>query len=130
MPSDPGSIAEAKRPVRFSVQPANEPATSPRLVCDADVCPLERRGIVDTVPRHRHGLAHRLQRLNQTQLVPRAGACENIDVASHPAQVIIVQFIYLSPGHRWLLTSDAKSFANHSRGVDMIAGDHLDPDAS
>ncbi len=52
----------------------------------ADIGPLERGRVVDTVARHGHDLALRLQRLDQPQLLLGAHPGEHVHLAERPSR--------------------------------------------
>ena len=98
--------------------------------CDANIGFLEGRRIVHAVAGHRHDLLVRLDRLDETELVLRAGAREDVDVADPLLQCRGIHFLDLCPGDCGSSVADAEHLGDRGRGDLVVPGDHRDADAA
>jgi hypothetical protein len=96
---------------------------------DADVCLLERGRIVHAVAGHHHHLTVSLQRLDDAQLVLRAGARKNRRIAYDGPELAFVHPIEVRTCHSYPIACPNSERPCDCRGRGgMITGDHFDPD--
>ena len=98
---------------------------------EADISPLEGRGVVHTVARHTDDQIHLLTEPDHSGLVCRKCSRDDADIRDDPLDLFIAHFIELSRCQRTvgILTDQAGILRNCDSRLKAVTGDHDDLDA-
>ena len=94
-----------------------------------DVRPFQRRRVVDAVAGHCHRQTSGLQRLDQAQLMQRAGSGVDVGISRPSGQCLVVELVQIAAGRDDVGVGQADRPSNRRSRAGVIARDHLHPNA-